>query len=133
MKRDLQLIKTILETIESHEERYFPIPYSRSEEVFGVNEETLWMHVRLLCDYELIYKSATDCMSEYSYALTWQGYDFLDDARNETAWNWVKDNAKQASFTAIREFLRDKVKLVLWNSVGVGTELAQKLRDSGLL
>lgn len=124
MKRDIELIKKILLTIESHEERFYPISSVKSEEVFSVDEKTLWMHIRLLSDYNLVYKSDIDCMNEFSYALTWQGFDFLDDSRNPTVWEAAKKIAGKSSIGtfmfALKSGAAEAVAIAVRNALGVG-------------
>ena len=84
MKRDMDLVRRILIEIEEKDNEI---------QIEGYSPEQINYHIRLLLEAELI--RATDVSSfdgeEYLIdGLTWQGHEFLDQARSETVWNKAK-------------------------------------------
>jgi len=93
MKRDMDLIRTLLITIEGANA---PIEATRLT-LPEYDQQSILYHVVLLSEADLI-------KAEISYAdnydlplmaqverLTWQGHEFLDAARNDSVWQKAKD------------------------------------------
>jgi hypothetical protein len=92
MKRDMDLIRRILIEIEEKDKEIHIEDYS---------EEQINYHKALLIEAELVegkvhYSSRggknSDIIPDWVYIikLTWQGHEFLDQARSETVWNKAK-------------------------------------------
>lgn len=110
MKRDNDLIKTILLFVEGSESKVFfsqdAFPESFPDDVpFDV----VAYHSCLLLEHGLILGNLTN-QSVTITRLTWVGHDFLDDARNATLWNLAKKHAGNLSFTAFREGVKELAK-----------------------
>lgn len=110
MKRDNDLIKTILLFVEGSESKVF-----FSQDAFpegfpdDVPFDVVAYHSCLLLEHGLILGNLTN-QSVTINRLTWAGHDFLDDARDATLWNTAKQNAGKLSFTAFREVVKELAK-----------------------
>ena len=89
MKRDMDLVREILFAVEKSPEpdQWIDI------ELEGHSPEEVSYHIKLLVQAGLI--EGDDLKSRDSFAwraraLTWQGHEFLDAARDETRWNNAK-------------------------------------------
>ncbi|MBA4104464.1 MAG: hypothetical protein C0485_01810 [Pirellula sp.] len=95
MKRDMELIRTILLAVESYEPDDDPLTFD------GYSEEQVGFHCYLLGEAGLAeVMDATSLgdptpMAEIRH-LTWQGYEFLDAARDDTVWNQAKERLGSA-------------------------------------
>lgn len=91
MKRDMDLIRAILLTIESHEHGFAP-----KIEIPNYTQEQINYHAYLLKEAGLVQAiDITSMSSEGPEAmitrLTWAGHEFLDSARQNNIWNQAKD------------------------------------------
>lgn len=91
MKRDMDLVRQILITIEDHEHGYAP----QTIDIPGYGQDVIGFHVLLLGEAGLLdvtesstYGSKTP--TAFARRLRWEGYEFLGNARNETIWSKVK-------------------------------------------
>ncbi len=88
MKRDLDLIRTILLQVEEKDRRFSP------EEVEGHSLEKVDYHLVLLLEAGLIggskFSNGFVSSSVLVTQLTWSGHDFLDAARNKSIWEKAK-------------------------------------------
>ncbi len=113
MKRDFELIKKILLEVEA-----LPNTSGINEiEIDGFSEEEIAYHVYLLGDAELLETEIHEDTSGtiYSYyigRLTWQGHEFLDNARNDTTWKKtiaiVKEKGGSVSFNIFQNLLQSQ-------------------------
>jgi hypothetical protein len=93
MKRDMDLIRNILLTVESDEHGFVP---HKQIEIDGYTQEKIQYHSFLLGEAGLAEVSVTshhqsESPSANIIRLTWQGHEFLDSARDREIWNQVKD------------------------------------------
>jgi hypothetical protein len=93
MKRDMDLIRTLLITIESANA---PIEATRLT-LPEYDQQSILYHVVLLSEADLI-KANISCADNFDLPLmaqverlTWQGHEFLDAARNDSVWQKAKD------------------------------------------
>lgn len=96
MKRDMDLIRRILLTIE---ERYVSTALYDLK-IDGCSREQIAMHCKMLYEAGLIsdYKVQYAGNEIYLFGvgnLTWDGYDYLDKVRDDSVWEKVKDAAKE--------------------------------------
>jgi hypothetical protein len=91
MKRDMDLVREILMVMEDHEHGFAPNPF----EVPGYTEEVVGYHLALMGEAGLIrahdvttHNAATP--TAIASRITWEGHEFLANARNETVWSKVK-------------------------------------------
>jgi hypothetical protein len=86
MKRDMELIRKILLAVEDSKDA------SRRgfrPEIDGYEDEVIQAHVGLLWNKGLLKAmdgSSRDGESYIITGLTWEGYDFIEAARNEAVW-----------------------------------------------
>lgn len=124
MKRDLELIKSILEKIESFDDLYRPFSHEEAEMFFVADEITLRHHFSLLVDHQLVSKVDYNSGGMTVYGLTWRGYDFLDDAQNPTVWEAAKKIAGKASIStfmvALKSGAAEAVAVAVRNALGSG-------------
>jgi hypothetical protein len=91
MKRDLDLVRSILITMEANEGGFF----ARTPVIEGYTEEEVGYHVYLMGQAGLITAAETTAMgcgspSAIPMSITWEGHDFLDSVKDETLWNKAK-------------------------------------------
>lgn len=97
MKRDMELIRTILFTIE---DKYVDTWLSSSEiPIDGYDMKTIGYHCAILHEAGLLY----DYKGQYGDGellqfgvsrLTWDGHELLDKIKSDTVWNKTKDIIK---------------------------------------
>lgn len=111
MIRDMDLIRSILLSVESDEEGD-PIA---NIDIEGYSKKQIAYHVRLLCEAGLISCDIVDedgPLLERPYlifSLTWEGHEFIDASRDNNIWNKVKESIKEkttsVSFQVLMTFL----------------------------
>lgn len=87
MKRDFQLIRKLLLEIESHSNG---IDIVTMVDIKGHSDEQVQYHLALLDEAGLIIAhdaSSGGGLNFIPIRLTWDGHEFLDNARNDTIWN----------------------------------------------
>ena len=123
MKRDMDLVRAILLTAENHEEEYV----SSAELHRGLSEQfpdSQWStgvipaHVRILneaglVEAELISEAGSSEDTILFLRLTWEGHEFIADARDPRVWEKVKSKGGDVSFTLIKQILAEVVKMML--------------------
>ena len=92
MKRDMDLIRAILQKVESCEDSYG----INSPVIEGYSEAKIAYHLRLLLDGGLIEVKnvAEEWQQEDLYSginLTWDGQDFINAARDDRLWTKAKE------------------------------------------
>lgn len=75
---------TTLLTVESHSDQGQDIV------IADCDPDTLRLHLRLMEEAGLLHKVTISSGGMSCMRLTWQGYDFLEAARNDTMWNKAK-------------------------------------------
>jgi hypothetical protein len=117
MKRDMDLIRDLLLRIEARETVKFgrvELPYE------DYAEEQIYYHVRLLHEAGYIHAANLSTGTAFCWEpvdLTWQGHEFLDNARDEEIWNRakaiVRDAGGAVSFDILKTVLTGLVTSVL--------------------
>jgi len=115
MKRELKLVKLILEKIEEDEEL-------KPKEIIldDYSQEQISYHVNLLeeADYLTIFTETNNI--PYVSHLTWDGHEFLDGLRNDTVMNKVKqkfgDNLSFIPFETLKILILESAKIVFSES-----------------
>jgi hypothetical protein len=117
MKRDLELIKKILLWLEEDTD-----PFKPKNTIFVENVEKykFYYHLKLLLQGGLVEARVINNDSgEYYYptALTWEGHEFLDALKNDTAWAKLKKNVvskgTDVPFSVLKEVLFSWIKAEL--------------------
>ena len=87
MQRDMDLVRAILLKLEEHPHAFAPSPF----EIEGFTREQVGYHVALMHQAGLIDAVKVTAISDPSpsaipLSLTWEGYEFLAAAKNESTW-----------------------------------------------
>ena len=115
MERDMNLVREILLEIEKGR---------TGKEIVNVldhRKEGIVYHMKIMNDFGLIEAdvhdvSTMDSMGRAEYllgtiaGLTWEGYDFLDDVRDETVWKKTSAHIKKTTGTASLEMVKEVAK-----------------------
>ncbi len=110
MKRDLDLVRTILMALEDHEHGFAPNEFR----IKGHTDEEVGFHVLLMGEAGLLKSfdsTTTTSLSPQGMPgrLTWDGYEFLDAARNASVWEEAKQQIRNGgvgmSFAFLKELL----------------------------
>ncbi len=119
MKRDMDLIREILQLVESCESAY---GIQEMPEIHGYDSATVSYQVRILRQANLIEaEPIEECgrgyTDYYGINLTWTGQDFLSAVKDDTIWQKAKDTVLKptASFTfsVLLEWLKTEAKTKL--------------------
>lgn len=104
MKRDLDLLRALLLSLEQSPDRY-----SRPQ-IPGATTDEIWGHLELLIDARLVVATNSHGPATVAHPLrlTWAGHEFLDSARQDKRWLAAKKAAEVAggiSFQVLAELL----------------------------
>lgn len=117
MKRDIDLIRKILEAVET-----LPHSFGKNLEIEGYDLQAVAFHMELLEEAGYLIGNIDKASNgEYANAwptrLTWEGYEFLELARNDTTWDkskkFLKDKSLSVPVTILTELLKSFVKEAL--------------------
>ncbi len=95
MKRDMDLVREILRTVEKMEPSrgHTETPF----EIDGYSPDLISYHLKLMIQANLVEATAIreargglEVSHWWIKGLTWDGHDFLDSARDESRWNVAK-------------------------------------------
>ena len=97
MKRDMDLVRSILLKLEEHEHGRAPVPLV----IDGYTEEQIGYHVYLMDEAGLLIALKTQSRGSTSpcaipMRMTWAGHDFLDAARSDTIWKAAKQRLAES-------------------------------------
>ena len=126
MKRDLELIRTILETIEATE--FMP---GQNLEIEGYDFRTVAFHTELLKEAGYVIAtigkaSSGQYINVWPGRLTWEGYEFLDLSRSDTVWQKSKKILKEKSISVPVAILTELLKSITKEALGLsGTHIPQ--------
>ena len=109
MKRDMELIRKILITLEDSDQTQGQIPLKFD----GYSEDEISYHVKILDEQGII--TATNCSSMKNFewratGLTWEGHDYIAAIRDEARWQKVKEWIKSTGKILTIETLKQAVK-----------------------
>ena len=116
VKRDLDLVRTILLTVETSDTDGLERDGLRLE---GYDDQVVARHVQLLDEAGYVIASYTEpdqggVVLHKIGRLTWKGHEFLDAARNDNIWYRVKDGlrtkAASVPFEALTSLLVEATK-----------------------
>ena len=117
----MDLVRAILLVTESHEKESL----GHTEVIMALGEqfpqitstyEQLVAHVEMMYEAGLIETNIQETFQEKfftSLRLTWEGHEFIANARNEDVWAETKEKSGDASFTVIKLVLAELVKRTL--------------------
>ena len=120
MKRDMDLVRKILLALEEQESGFAEHKFK----VEGYSEDEVGYHVLLLMEAGLVHGvDMTHLGSKNPVAapsrLTWQGYEFLDAARNDTLWNKAKGKVKEIGGSVAFSTLSTLLKKLAAEALGI--------------
>jgi len=100
MKRDMELVRAILLTMEAHAAGFAPHPFT----IAKYDQDVIGHHVWLMAQGDLVTASEITGLGDASptalpLSITWQGHDFLDTVRNDRVWRKLKTELKDRSLT----------------------------------
>ena len=110
MKRDMDLVRQILQDAEAHE---------AGQPSLNTNDSKYAYHIALMKDAGLldaivrtgVHGEPTDAVIKN---LTWEGHDFLDAARDDTLWEAAKDKFLKPgiswTFSVLVEWLKQEIR-----------------------
>lgn len=116
MKRDMDLIREILRTLESA-----PHPaWSGYLRIQGYEHEQVQYHTYLLCEAGLI--DGVDASDRGGLAiinarLTWQGYEFLEASRDDKLWSKAKKTLLEKGGGLVFEVLKELLNAMLRQAI----------------
>ncbi|MBU2937897.1 MULTISPECIES: DUF2513 domain-containing protein [Pacificibacter] len=96
MKRDFDLIRDILISVERHEEAILwvsDVDWDESGVSYGFGDAIRRAHFDLMKEAGLVadcFHNAGQNQQTYGYRLTWAGYDYLDAIKDEDIWQKTK-------------------------------------------
>lgn len=125
MKRDLDLIRKILLTVENSKQRYAIDRLETLCTLLNIEDKQLvCYHVDLLLDAGFIKGTITKLMNN-SYSscfierLTNSGYNYLDSVRNDSIWKAVKDKLANFGGTATLAVVQDLAVSLIRSQLGI--------------
>jgi hypothetical protein len=120
MKRDMDIVRTILLKIEDSEES--PLGWTNIE-IPDQPPELVSYHVLLLTDAGLVESNNLSTRAGLDVRpkrLTWEGHEFLDAAKNDTIWNKAKDLVKEKGGSIPFEVLKGMLIKMTASLFGLG-------------
>lgn len=120
MKRDMDLVRMILLTIEQHEHSRAP----KQLQLEGYEDEQIQFHVWLMGSAGLLDVSDTSHSLSASHQaiprnITWEGYEFLEVARQDSMWEKAKRKVSDAGAGLTLEILMGVLKQLAKEAVGL--------------
>jgi|SRR5690606_17435649 len=121
MKRNMELIRNILFTLEQDENPFKWGPV----EINGYDYKEISYHLKLLYQAGLVEaKSVATKDTDIWWAknLTWSGHEFLDSIRNDSVWKKTKQGIKEKGFelgSIPFEVLKEYAKIQLKQKFGI--------------
>ncbi len=119
MKRDLDLIRKILQIVEECDN---PNGIGGKLTVPGYDDSFVSYHIKLLMDAGLVEAVDACTLGPNGYLfipknLTWEGHEFLDASRDEKIWKkakeWVIKEGSSFAFGALLEWLKSQARLTI--------------------
>ncbi len=121
MKRDMELVRDILTRVELQNG-----PIRAPVEIEGYTQEVIDYHIILLAEAGLLKATWRKAMDGSKIIvnvsrLTWDGHEFLDAARNESAWNAAKEVAKEKGVQLPFKIFHSLLEKIVETTVMSGT------------
>lgn len=119
MKRDMDLIRTILLRVEA-----LPPGSGVEHTELGADPVVVANHMQLLQEEGyveglIMHPVAPPHIGARLERLTWKGHEFLDDARNDTVWNKAKERVGKQLGTASLEVLKSVLASIIRSQLGL--------------
>lgn len=120
MKRDLDLVRTILKEIEDE------VPPNRTADnikIDGYDQDTVYAHVKLLIDEEYLEGKVLMAMmgivGVHISGLTWKGHDFVSATKDESLWDKAKKSILKPTASMTVDVLLQWLKAEIRAKVGL--------------
>ena len=118
MKRDMELVRKILEHVQEHDEK-------STFKIDGYDQVLVVRHVRVLVQAKLLVAEVIEADGTF-YAvgsgdthLTWEGHEFLDAAANPTVWERTKTTIREQGGAMAFSVVKELVMQYARESVGL--------------
>lgn len=116
----MELVREILLAMEEHEHAWAP-----KLEIEGSSEEEIGFHVRLMGQAGLLDVAETTHTSSRTptarpLSITWEGYEFLEAAREPSQWESAKKEIKKAGASMTFELLKTVLIALSKKALGFG-------------
>lgn len=127
MKRDMDLVRELLLTLESYPSEYGDV-FSfklgdREMAMEGRTDSEIMYHLELLRAHDLVECPGSQPMTGITFSgLTWAGHDFADSVRDSKIWHATKEGAEKAggwTFDLLIALAKGLVKKKLEDHTGV--------------
>jgi len=121
MQRDMDLVRKVLLALEAK-----PVPEAvDTVQVDGYDDLVVRYHLLLLAqakliDYEPEFTKTGRIIRVLAFNPSWQGYEFLDAARNDTVWSKAKQMVKEKGGSVPFEVLQSILMKVVASLFNVG-------------
>lgn len=108
MKRDMELIRTIMLKIEESQQKVQKVTCD------GVPQEIVNYNIMLMIDggllegsYKPLKNGSMSTPLIHIEKLTWEGHEFLDNLRKDQIWEKIKNDFKESSMETIKQVSKD--------------------------
>lgn len=102
MKRDMNVVRQIVNEIAESESEYFEGPFEVEREI---TKELLDYHLEIMEDVGIIegrlIKAYGGIIVAYFLRLSWMGNDFYETFKNDSVWEKAKEITKEKGFEAL--------------------------------
>jgi hypothetical protein len=120
MKRDMDLVRSIVLAIEEAPNGYAPNPL----DVPGHTEEEIGYHVHIMMEAGLVRAHDVTSMGDSSpqaiaSSLTWAGHEFADASRDDSRWSTAKDLAVKKAGSVTVEVLTKLLSSLMTSALGL--------------
>lgn len=109
----VRIVLTKLEELDSTQKALYP------REIGGYSEELISYHFSLLYQAGLICASISPALngpiSGIATGLTWEGHEFLDNIRSNTAWSKIKKYISEKGLELSFESIKKAASLIISN------------------
>ena len=119
MKRDMELVRKILLTIENS-----PHGHAGRLKIDGYTDEQVGYHVYIMGEAALLRTADVTSMGSKSpqaipISLTWEGHEFLDAARDEGRWNKAMEKVKSIGGEVALSVLKELLVQIMKGQLGL--------------
>ncbi|MEQ1627096.1 MAG: DUF2513 domain-containing protein [Nitrospira sp.] len=112
MQRDWDVVRKILLKLEAVGDTTSEV---QSDDVNGCDPEKVSYHMRLLDEAGLIRAKCRQHvpLNCVALSLTWRGHEFLDQIRQDTVWNKIKDAAREKGLSLSLDVISGLAKSII--------------------
>ncbi len=120
MKRDIDLIRKLVFTIEEHPHGFAPNEIN----IDGYTSEQIGYHLYTMLDSGLIKGSDISTFDDDSpqamvSSLTWKGHEFADAARSDRLWVKAKDTIADKTGAVTISLMFDYLQVIAKSAIGI--------------